>query len=64
MAVNTRKPGSRIMAKAANWHPPEPSAGFLVWTAVFFALVFAGIIAFDYSIGDPRLSSTFATTRG
>jgi hypothetical protein len=52
------------MAKAANWRPPAPSAGFLVWTAVFFALVFAGNIAFDYGIGDPRLSSTFATTRG
>ena len=41
------------MAKAANWRPPQPSAGVLVWTAVFFALVFAGIIAFDYGIGDP-----------
>jgi len=52
---NRDSQSKRAVAKPRPPIVPEPSFRALVWTALAFAVFFAGIIAIDYKIGDPRL---------
>jgi hypothetical protein len=45
--------------KKAHWNRKQSAPLALVLNGVFFVLMFAGIVAFDYELGDPSLSFAF-----
>jgi hypothetical protein len=51
--------GPYMANKKAHRNRKESAPLALVLNGVFFVLMFAGIIAFDYELGDPSLSFAF-----
>ena len=57
MATNKRDGDDARRKRRANPSIPEPSGQFIICCAIVAAVLFAAIIGYDYSIGDPRLSA-------